>query len=279
MGDTSGTIDCSTAAQDSIRGTAKGLRLAGVCDTVLAGSSNRTDDLGDVRFSELHFSNGPPGMYMLTFDTTSSDAVNSPLSASVRVLSSVLHLEPLNSIPSDVVISETFPEYAQPQVRVLSDEWLPLAGRTVTAFSSPWPEFKMTKAAEHHSFGQQLALLEGAQTISDAGGIARFTNLRITAASQPYTYIMLHCEGTVVSWNAEAITGSRMIDEAPAAAAYVAPILIAADASYSKLAVLIQNGTSLRSAIASLDAEGYDCLDSAAAAAGTGTADSSSSSK
>ena len=263
--DLSGTVDCSTSAVAKRHGTARGLRLAGVCDTALSGASNTTSEQGDARFTQLIFPSGPPGLYTVRFDTAADDmdAVNEPLDASIKLLSTVLHLKPLGPAPPDVTIGPSgWPTWAQPEVLVLSDEWMPLAGKKVTIFSWPWPEFETTEA-KHHIVGQHLALLEGNTAISDAEGIASFSSLHITTATSPFTYLMLYCEGVVVSWNSESITGERPIQDAPAAKAYVPPILIApskpdATGRQEEWEVLIHDAVLLSESIdSSLD--GYDC--------------------
>lgn len=264
VADLSGTVDCSTLSVEKWLATTRALRFDGVCEAVLPNSiaSNQTSEQGDARFAQLIFPSAPPGLYTVRFDAAvqDQDAVNEPLHAQIKLLSTVLHLKPLQPPPPEVSIGPNgWPTWAQPKVLVLSDEWIPLPGKKVVIFSWPWPEFEMTESGTHHITGQQLALLQNNTAISDNNGIASFTALQITAATAPFTYLMLYCEGVVVSLNSESITGERAEPSAPAAKAYVPPILIASSTSGDvQWEVSVHRAVLLSESIdTSLD--GYDC--------------------
>lgn len=225
--DTSRTLDCSTHTLQLLANTLQGLSIAEACTQVLVHRRNVTDRAGDAQLTELRLLAGPPGLYLLKFGVEDADinSVAKPLQAPLRVLSEVLHIEPLSPPPRGVEFGTAFEPFS---VQVLSDEWTGLMDKRVVVFSWSTPELEMTEATVHHIFGQGFAQLAGASAFTDVDGIATFGDLRVLAATQTWTYLFFYCEGVVVSWSGEIIDGNRPVAgmKAFAPPVYVSPILL-----------------------------------------------------
>ena len=69
---------------------------------------------------------------------------------------------------------------------------------------TPWePESLLGRSigrATHHIRGQSIALLSGVRAVTDGDGIARWSDLTVSAASTRYIHLNFFCEGILASW-------------------------------------------------------------------------------
>lgn len=206
------TINCKTARLERLANTLEGAMIEDPCTPELTSNSNITDDTGLASFPKLAITSGPPATYTLAF----SAGDGTEASGSIQLGSPVGSVLPLNS-GGGVVLSIGELITPQPQVKVVSPEGLPLAGRTVVAFSSQvfniyrgasitqntfgGADFSTNGKVAYYARGQNFALLRGTRAVTDNDGVARFTNLTVTGASSRFVYLNFYCDGALASWS------------------------------------------------------------------------------
>jgi len=206
-----GPMPCGTRKRFLLKGTLEAMRTEKVCSHSVVIGDGKTDKNGLAALENFTI-DGPVGTYTLRLQSdvdgrnTTSETSYSSVTTSAVAKMSVIHPSTLRPLLAPYKIQIGTPLSPQPALMLLDAEGRPVVGQRVVVFDNPsptWPPDSTTEPVPaYYRYGQRYAKLEcDVSELSDAQGIARFTCLRVVAATFKLNFVFAQQAAVFVPWN------------------------------------------------------------------------------